>query len=50
MIFRKQLGAEREEELYGVRKKTEGQGEREMELGTKGVPEGGSRGAQNGKA
>ena len=50
MVFRKQLGAESEEELYGVEKKTEGQWEREMELGTKGVPEGGSRGAQNGQA
>lgn len=30
--------------------KTEGQGEMEMELGTKGVPEVDSVGAQNGKA
>lgn len=31
-------------------KKTEGQGEREMELGTKGVSKADSTGAQNGKA
>ena len=50
VVFWKQLGAEREEELYGVGKKTEGQGQREVEQGTKGVSKTDSIGAQNGKA
>ena len=48
MVFGKQLGAEREGELYGVGKKTEGQ--REVEQGTKGISKADSTGAQNGKA